>query len=82
MDSVGRQHRLLLSALISSTFVVYSGDANYYAAATAFVSLSTILLMNFAGLMNLTRSLARSSTLTNVICFATAFLFLLAAASH
>ena len=72
---------ILLSALISSTFVVYSGDANYYAAATAFVWLGTILLMNFAGLYEfdaVTRPLIYADKI--VIVFATTFLFLLAAA--
>ena len=72
---------ILSSALISSVLVVHAGDVSYYAAATAFVWLATILLMNFAGLYEfeaITRPVAYADKI--IIVFATTFLFLLAAA--
>jgi Undecaprenyl-phosphate glucose phosphotransferase len=73
---------ILSTALISYVVTVgYFGDANYYAAASAFVWLVTIFLMKFAGLYEfepIMRPLAFSDKI--IIAFATTFLFLLAAA--
>jgi Undecaprenyl-phosphate glucose phosphotransferase len=72
---------ILSAGLISYVAIVYFGDPEYYTAAVAFVWLTTILLMNFAGLYEFeafTRPLAFSDKI--VISFVTTFAFLLAAA--
>jgi putative colanic acid biosysnthesis UDP-glucose lipid carrier transferase len=72
---------ILASALILSAFIVYPADANNYAAATAFVWLAAILLMNFAGLYAfdaVTHPIAYADKI--ILVFLTTFLFLLAAA--
>ena len=73
---------ILSTALISYVVTVsYFGDANYYAAASAFVWLVTIFLMKFAGLYEF-EPIMRPLTFGDkiIIAFATTFLFLLAAA--
>jgi putative colanic acid biosysnthesis UDP-glucose lipid carrier transferase len=72
---------ILSSALILYAALVAFGDFSYYAAATAFVWLVAIMLMNFAGLYKfdaITRPFAFGDKI--LIVFVTTFCFLLAAA--
>jgi len=78
MDSV-----VILAAALVSYFVIVGnlGDTNYYLAAIAFVWLTTLLLMNFAGLYEFDPIMAPFAfTDKIIIAFATTFLFLFAAA--
>jgi Undecaprenyl-phosphate glucose phosphotransferase len=72
---------ILSAGFISYVVTVSFGDPEYYTSAIAFVWLTTILLMNFAGLYDfeaITRPLAFSDKI--IITFVTTFAFLLAAA--
>src|SRR3974390_1434836 len=72
---------ILLSALISYNAIIYFGEPSYYAAATAFVWLVTIMLMNFAGLYEFEATTRPFVFIDKIfIVFATTFSFLLAAA--
>lgn len=78
LDSIA----VLSSAIGSYSWLVdYFDDVNFYAAASAFVWLASMLLMNLAGLYRLEaimRPLAHADKI--VVAFATTLLFLLAAA--
>ena len=72
---------ILSAGLISYVATISFGDPEYYTSAIAFVWITTILLMNFAGLYEfeaITRPLAFSDKI--IIAFVTTFAFLLAAA--
>ena len=73
---------ILAAALVSYIVIVGGlGEANYYLAAIAFVWLTTLLLMNFAGLYEFDPIMVPLPfTDKMIISFATTFLFLLAAA--
>jgi Undecaprenyl-phosphate glucose phosphotransferase len=72
---------LASGAITYFVLVGYFGDTGYYATAIAFVWITTILLMNFAGLYEfdaVMRPLAFADKI--IIAFATTFFFLLASA--
>jgi Undecaprenyl-phosphate glucose phosphotransferase len=72
---------ILSAGLISYVTIISFGDPEYYIAAVAFVWLTTILLMNLAGLYDfeaIMRPLAFSDKI--IIAFVTTFAFVLAAA--
>lgn len=72
---------LASGALTYAVLVGYFGDTGYYATAIAFVWITTILLMNFAGLYDfdaVMRPLAFTDKI--IIAFSTTFFFLLASA--
>ena len=72
---------ILSSALILYDTLVRFGEFSYYAAATAFVWLVAITLMNFAGLYKFDAIIRPFAFVDKiVIVFATTFCFLLAAA--
>ena len=72
---------ILSAGLISYVATISFGDPEYYSAAVAFVWLTSMMLMNFAGLYEfeaITRPLAFSDKI--VTAFITTFAFVLAAA--